>query len=163
VERRVTPLDVFLQTEDGEAARAVVLDYGQAIKDLARVNIFPGDMLLKNFGVTSLGRVVFYDYDELRPLTECNFRRMPRARQYEDDLDAEPWFMVAENDVFPEEMGSFLGLAPHLREIFLEHHGDLLTPEFWWRTQDQIRAGVWIHIRPYSEAERLYPNVSSQK
>lgn len=157
VERRVTPLDVFLQSAGDAAAGEVVLDYGQAIKDLARVNIFPGDMLLKNFGVTRLGRVVFYDYDELQPLTECNFRKLPRARRYEDDLDAEPWFMVAENDVFPEEMGAFLGLAPHLRDVFLEHHGDLLTPEFWWDTQDQIRAGIWIHIRPYSEAQRLYP------
>jgi isocitrate dehydrogenase kinase/phosphatase len=158
VERRVTPLDIVVQTADRHTAKAMVVDYGQAIKDLARVNIFPGDMLLKNFGVTSLHRVVFYDYDELRPLTECNFRRLPQARRYDDDLDAEPWYMVGENDIFPEEFAAFLGLPPDLREVFMKHHGDLLAPEFWWRTQDQIRSGEWIHIRPYGDDQRLRTN-----
>jgi isocitrate dehydrogenase kinase/phosphatase len=157
VERRVTPLDIYLTSVDGPSAAAVVLDYGQAIKDLAQANIFPGDMLVKNFGVTNMGRVVFYDYDELRPLTECNFRQLPQARQYEDDLDADPWFMVAENDVFPAEFAVFLGLPNDLRRIFLTRHKDLLAPEFWWQTQDQIRSGTWVHIRPYGEAQRLYP------
>jgi isocitrate dehydrogenase kinase/phosphatase len=160
VERRVTPLDLFLQTAQPAAAGGVVIDYGRAIKDLARVNVFPGDMLIKNFGVTSLGRVVFYDYDELCPLTECNFRRLPQARRYEDVLSSEPWFMVGENDVFPEEFASFLGLAPDLRNIFLKHHGDLLDPAFWRQTQDQIRSGHWTHIRPYTAAQRLNPNAA---
>lgn len=155
VERRVTPLDLYLQQADPDRAKAAVLDYGQAIKDLAHVNVFPGDLLLKNFGVTSLGRVVFYDYDELCPLSECNFRRLPEARDYEDDLSAEPWFMVGPNDVFPEEFASFLGIAPDLRRIFLKHHGDLLDPKFWQEAQAQIRSGVWTHIRPYSSGHRL--------
>jgi isocitrate dehydrogenase kinase/phosphatase len=112
-------------------------------------------MLIKNFGVTSLGRVVFYDYDELGPLTDCNFRYLPQARQYDDELSSEPWFMVGENDVFPEEFQSFLGLAPDLRKIFLKYHGDLLDPAFWQQAQDQIRSGRWPHIRPYSEAQQL--------
>lgn len=157
VERRMVPLDVFLQRADAEAAKAAVIDYGRAIKDLARINIFPGDMLIKNFGVTQLGRVVFYDYDELCPLTDCNFRWLPQARAYEDELSSEPWFMVAENDVFPEEFAAFLALGPDLRSIFLKHHGDLLTPEFWQQTQAQIRAGAITPILPYSEAQRLRP------
>jgi isocitrate dehydrogenase kinase/phosphatase len=160
VERRVTPLDLFLQTAQPDAAKAVVIDYGLAIKDLARINVFPGDMLIKNFGVTSLGRVVFYDYDELCPLTECNFRRLPQARRYEDELSSEPWFMVGEHDVFPEEFASFLGLAPDLRNIFLKHHGDLLDPAFWQQTQDQIRSGHWTPIRPYNAALRLNPDTA---
>jgi isocitrate dehydrogenase kinase/phosphatase len=158
VERRVTPLDLFLQTAPPAAAKDAVIDYGQAIKDLARMNVFPGDMLLKNFGVTSLGRVVFYDYDELCPLTECNFRRIPKARRHDDELSSEPWFMVGENDVFPEEFSSFLGLGPELRNVFLEHHGDLLDPAFWQQTQDQLRSGHWTHIRPYGAAQRLNPD-----
>ncbi|MDA8140693.1 MAG: bifunctional isocitrate dehydrogenase kinase/phosphatase [Desulfobacteraceae bacterium] len=157
VERRLIPLDVYLQRADAEAAKAAVIDYGQAIKDLAHINVFPGDMLIKNFGVTQLGRVVFYDYDELCPLTVCNFRRMPQSRAYEDELSAEPWFMVGENDVFPEEFAAFLALAPDLRRIFMKHHGELLTPEFWQHTQDQIRAGVLTPILPYSDAQRLRP------
>ncbi len=161
VERRVTPLDLFLQTADAAKAKEVVIDYGQAIKDLASVNVFPGDMLVKNFGVTNLGRVVFYDYDELCPLTECRFRRLPQARRYEDELSSEPWFMVGKNDVFPEEFASFLGLSPDLRTIFLDYHGDLLDPTFWWQTQDQIRSGRWFHIRPYTRAQRLNPDASN--
>jgi isocitrate dehydrogenase kinase/phosphatase len=155
VERRVTPLDVYLQQADAALCRSAVIDYGQAIKDLARINVFPGDLLIKNFGVTSLGRVVFYDYDELCPLTECNFRTIPRARREEDALSAEPWFMIAPNDVFPEEFASFLGLDSAMLAVFREHHGDLLTAEFWRRTQELIRAGHWTPIRPYAETDRL--------
>ena len=156
VERRVTPLDLYLQHAPDDAGEAAVIDYGQAIKDLAHINVFPGDMLIKNFGVTRLGRVVFYDYDELCPLTVCNFRHMPQAIRYEDALEAEPWFLVNDKDVFPEEFSAFLGLAPHQREVFLRHHADLLTPEFWQHTQAQIRAGVWTPILPYTDAQRLH-------
>lgn len=155
VERRVTPLDLFLKTAPPKVAEAIVIDYGRAIKDLARINVFPGDMLLKNFGVTRLGRVVFYDYDEICPLLDCNFRELPTARQYEDELSEEPWFSVGENDVFPEEFAAFIGLTPDLRRVFLKYHGDLLLPEFWRRTQEQLRTGAWTHIRPYGKAQKL--------
>lgn len=163
VERRVTPLDLFLKTADPAAARQVVIDFGRAIKDLARVNVFPGDMLIKNFGVTRLGRVVFYDYDELCPLMQCNFRKLPQARQYEDELSAEPWFMVGEHDVFPEQFASFLGLAPDLRKLFFTYHGDLLDPDFWKQIQDQIRAGLWRHIRPYGTSQQLRAHPERQR
>ncbi len=155
VERRVTPLDLFLQQAESDAAEAAIVEYGRAIKDLARINVFPGDMLIKNFGVTRLGRVVFYDYDELCPLLACNFRKLPQARQYEDELNSEPWFMVGEHDVFPEEFSAFLGLSARLRQIFIKYHGDLLDPEFWQQAQAEIRSGTWRHIRPYGEAQRL--------
>lgn len=155
VERRVTPLDLYVQQADAEAAEAAIIDYGRAIKDLARINVFPGDMLIKNFGVTRLGRVVFYDYDELCPLTDCNFRKLPQSRHYEDELNAEPWFMVGENDVFPEEFAAFLGLPSRLKRVFFKFHEDLLDPAFWRQTQEEIRSGTWRHIRPYSEAQRL--------
>jgi hypothetical protein len=118
VERRVTPLDVYLETAEIAEAEAAVIDFGRAIKDLARTNVFPGDMLIKNFGVTALGRVVFYDYDELGPLTNFNFRKIPRSRHYDDEMSAEPWYSVGDHDVFPEEFASFLGLSPDLRHIF---------------------------------------------
>lgn len=155
VERRMVPLDLYLKEADARAAKAAVIEYGKAIKDLARINVFPGDLLIKNFGVTRLGRVVFYDFDELCPLTDCRFRRMPQARGYEDEMAAEPWFAVADNDVFPEEFASFLALPPDLRQVFLQHHGNLLTPDFWQQTQETIRAGILTPILPYSDAERL--------
>jgi isocitrate dehydrogenase kinase/phosphatase len=155
VERRVMPLDLYLKQTDADAAKAAVIDYGRAIKDLAQINVFPGDMLLKNFGVTRLGRVVFYDYDEVCPLLACNFRKMPQSPRYEVALDPEPWFVVDDRDVFPEEFTAFLGLPPALRQVFLKYHGDLLEPGFWVRTQEQIRAGTWHHLRPYGQRQRL--------
>ncbi len=162
VERRVTPLDLFLKTASAKDAEAVVIDYGNAIKDLARIDVFPGDMLLKNFGVTRLGRVVFYDYDEICPLLQCNFRKIPQARRYEDELSDEPWFTIGENDVFPEEFSAFLGLSPALRQVFMKYHGDLLEIDFWRHTQSQLQAGAWTHIRPYGRRQKIRPPLDWQ-
>jgi isocitrate dehydrogenase kinase/phosphatase len=157
LERRVTPLDIYLGQVDEAEARTAVVDFGNAIKDLAAANIFPGDMLLKNFGVTRHGRVVFYDYDELCLLSSCNFRKMPQTRSYEEELSAEPWFAVGENDVFPEEFKNFLGLREALREVFMEHHGDLFEVQFWHHIQSRIDAGSTIDIFPYEQSRRLNP------
>ena len=155
VERRVTPLNIYLQETEPAAARSAVIDFGTAIKDLAVSNIFPGDILLKNFGVTRHGRVVFYDYDELCPLTTCNFRKIPPSASYEDELASEPWYVVAENDVFPQEFRHFLGLPDHLLHVFLDHHSDLLEVDFWQKAQAAIRTGELPHIFPYSQSRRL--------
>ncbi|NBC18217.1 MAG: bifunctional isocitrate dehydrogenase kinase/phosphatase [Bacteroidetes bacterium] len=156
VQRRVIPLDIYVQEADAEAAREVAIDYGRAIKDLAVSNIFPGDMLLKNFGVTRHGRVVFYDYDEIMLLTECNFRRMPQAQTYEQALAPEPWFSVGEDDVFPEEFRHFLGFPGDLNDVFVEHHSDLFDPDFWTETQERLRSGEVIHITPYPPHKQLH-------
>ena len=125
-ERRLRPLDLYLRESTPAEGRVAILDYGEAIRDLARSNIFPGDMLLKNFGVTRHGRIVFYDYDELAVLTDCRFREVPRSRYDEEEMSGEPWFFVGENDVFPEEFLPFLGLQGEPREAFLARHSDLL-------------------------------------
>jgi isocitrate dehydrogenase kinase/phosphatase len=156
VERRVIPLDIYVREEGPAAACSAVIDYGQAIKDMALSNIFPGDMLLKNFGVTRHGRVVFYDYDELCLLTDCTFREMPRTDSYEDELSSEPWFHVNDGDIFPQEFVYFLGLAGELREVFDAHHGDLFRPETWQGMQQAIRAGDINHIFPYMPEQRLH-------
>jgi isocitrate dehydrogenase kinase/phosphatase len=149
IERRVTPLDLFLQHRSGEAFDRAVIEYGNAIKDIASANIFPGDMLFKNFGVTRLGRVVFYDYDEVCYLTECHFRRMPEASTPEEELAAEPWFSVDPNDVFPEEFATFLLGDPRVRQVFMKHHADLLDPEVWEAKQDRLRDGSIEDVFPY--------------
>ena len=155
VERRVTPLDVFLARADELAARKIVIDWGHTIKDLAVSNIFPGDILLKNFGVTRHGRVVFYDYDELCPLTSCNIRKLPESAGYDDEMASEPWFFVDENDVFPQEFRNFLGLPEPLQEVFLQHHADLFEVDFWLRAQQAIQAGNLPHIFPYAHSCRI--------
>jgi isocitrate dehydrogenase kinase/phosphatase len=155
VERRVRPLNLYLREAAPAAGRAAALDFGQTIKYLAATNIFPGDVLLKNFGVTRHGRVIFYDYDELAPLTDCNFRRLPEARTLEEEMSAEPWFYVGPHDMFPEEFLPFIGLHGELREIFLEAHRDLFDADFWNRMQALHRAGEIVDIFPYQEGRRL--------
>lgn len=155
VERRVKPLDVFLHEADEPQAKRIVIEWGNAIKDLAHSNIFPGDILLKNFGVTRHGRVVFYDYDELCLLTSCRFRKLPHAYAYDDEMDSETWFYVDENDVFPEEFPKFLGLRASLRNVFYDYHGELFEVRFWQRAQQMIQAGELPHIYPYARNCRL--------
>jgi isocitrate dehydrogenase kinase/phosphatase len=154
-ERRIDPLNLFLQNATEEVAREAVVEYGNAIKDLAAANIFTGDMLLKNFGVTRNGRVICYDYDELCLLSECQFRRIPEPASVEDELSAEPWFYVGERDVFPEEFQAFLVPPGRLRDSFLEAHGDLLDIEFWQTAQRRLAAGEVVDVFPYRRDVRL--------
>ena len=154
-ERRLKPLDVYLREATPQAAREAVVEYGQVLRDLAASNIFPGDMLMKNFGVTRHGRLVFYDYDELCRLTDCTFRALPRPRTLEEETSSEAWFYVGDRDIFPEEFRSFLGLPPHLLGAFLEAHEELLHPGFWTRMQDLHRRGEVVEIYPYRPSRRV--------
>jgi isocitrate dehydrogenase kinase/phosphatase len=154
-ERRVRPLDLYLGDADPAEARRVAVDYGQAIRDLAATNVFPGDLLLKNFGVTRHGRVVFYDYDELRLLSECRFRELPEPRYPEDELSGEPWFHVGPDDVFPEDLGRFIPFAGPVREAFLAAHGDLYRPGFWRDLQARSERGEILDIFPYPADRRF--------
>lgn len=154
-ERRVVPLNVFLRDADEETARIAVLEFGDAIKDLAAADIFAGDMLLKNFGVSRHGRVICYDYDELCLLTECRFRRIPAPRSPEDELAAEPWFAVGEHDVFPEEFATFLVPSGRAKEAFLSAHADLLQPAYWQAVQTALEAGTIFDVFPYRRDPRL--------
>lgn len=155
-ERRVRPLDLFLADAGPEEARRVVLDYGQVVRDLAATNVFPGDILPKNFGVTRHGRVVFYDYDELRLLGECRFRAIPEARFPEDELSDEPWFHVGPDDVFPETLERFVPFTGALRDAFLAAHGALHTVAFWQDLQARNAAGEVVDVYPYPEERRLH-------
>ena len=155
VERRMVPLNIYLDRASPEELEAAVLDYGNAIRDLATANIFAGDMLWRNFGVTGSGRVVFYDYDEIEYLCDVNFRRFPAAPDPESELAAEPWYGVMRNDVFPEEFATFLLGDPRLRELFLRDHADLLEPEFWQAAQRKIESGELLDFFPYPDSLRF--------
>ncbi|HEY0839441.1 MAG TPA: isocitrate dehydrogenase kinase/phosphatase-domain containing protein, partial [Vulgatibacter sp.] len=136
-------------------AEAAILDYGNAIRELAASNIFTGDLLLKNFGVSRHGRVIFYDYDELAALDACTFRHIPPPRSDDDELAAEPWYSVGDHDVFPEEFIPFLVPPGRLREVFLEAHRDLLDPAWWRATQERVACGEVPDTFPYPEGKRL--------
>jgi isocitrate dehydrogenase kinase/phosphatase len=132
VERRLRPLNLFLREADPAAAESAIVDYGNALRDLAASDVFPGDLLLKNFGVTSHGRVIFYDYDEICLVSDCVFRDLPTPKFEEEELSAEPWFHCGARDVFPEQWLPFLCIPPALSSVFIRHHADLLTAD-WWR------------------------------
>ena len=133
----------------------LIRGYGEAIKELAAANIFAGDLLFKNFGVTPLGRVVFYDYDEVVYLTDCHFRKIPPPRFPEDEMASEPWYSVGPNDIFPEEFASFLLGDPRIRKPFLKYHRDLLEVDFWIDKQEKIRCGELEDVFPYPQSIRF--------
>ena len=155
IERRMVPLNLWLERCSDEERVHAVVEYGDAIKQMVAADIFPGDMLWKNFGVTRQGRVVFYDYDEVAYVTDCVFRRIPPPRTPEDEMSAEPWYTVGPHDVFPEEFGTFLLGDPRVRSIFMNHHGDLLEADFWQRKQEAVRAGRFDDVFPYPESVRF--------
>jgi len=155
IERRMIPLNIYLQEASPEQMQHAVLEYGNAIKDLVAANIFPGDMLWKNFGVTRHGKVVFYDYDEIEYLTDCNFRRVPQARNEEDEMSGEVWYAVNKGDVFPETFGPFLLGNPQVREVFMQHHADLLDAGFWQGHKERILAGHVHDVFPYEAGKRF--------
>ena len=149
IERRVRPLNLYINEVSREKAELAILDYGQAIKDLARTNIFPGDLLLKNFGVTRHSRILFYDYDEVSLITECNFRDIPHANDDIDEMRSESWYFVGVHDMFPEEFIKFLSMDKELRSLFLVVHGELLTAEYWREVQAMHRSGKVSLVVPY--------------
>jgi len=150
IERRVRPLNLYINEVDREKAEEAILDYGQAIKDLAQTNIFPGDLLLKNFGVTRHSRILFYDYDEVSLITECNFRDIPKAKDDIDEMRSESWYFVGENDMFPEEFIKFLSMDRDLRSLFLVVHGELLTAEYWREVKSLHKSGKVSLVVPYN-------------
>jgi isocitrate dehydrogenase kinase/phosphatase len=155
IERRMIPLNLYLADASGEQMEHAVIEYGHAIKDLVAANIFPGDMLYKNFGVTRHGKVVFYDYDEIEYLTDCNFRKVPAPRNEEDEMSGEVWYPVGPKDVFPETFGPFLLGNDRVRELFLKHHADLLDAAFWQSHKERILAGHVHDVFPYDESKRF--------
>ncbi len=155
VERRMTPLNLYLQDASDDEVDAVMNDYGKSIKELAAANIFPGDMLLKNFGVTRHGRVVFYDYDEIQPLLECNFRKIPPPRDDYEEMSSRPWYSVGPNDVFPEEFRLFFSGNQRARKAFDARHSEIYDADFWTGLQQRIRDGHVDDFYPYPRAMRF--------
>ena len=156
IERRMVPLNIHLQEATPEQLAHAVLEYGNAIKDLVAANIFPGDMLWKNFGVTRHGKVVFYDYDEIEYITDCHFRRVPEPRNEEDEMSGEIWYTVGPKDVFPETFGPFLLGNREVRKLFMAQHADLLDPAFWQGHQERILAGYVHDVFPYEPGKRFH-------
>ena len=155
IERRMVPLNLYLGQAQDEALEHVIREYGNTIKELIKANIFPGDMLLKNFGVTRQNRIVFYDYDELMPMKSISVRPIPPARTPEQEMATEPWYRVEENDFFPEQFEHFVMNYPKVRQLLLKHHADLLKPEYWQEIIRDIKNGVRADVFPYASASRF--------
>ena len=161
IERRMIPLNLALGSASDSEKRRLMQDYGQALKDMIAANIFPGDMLLKNFGVTRHGRVVFYDYDEVQYLLDVNFRKIPHTDNWDDLIASEPWYTVNPGDVFPEQIATFVTPQPQLRALLFEAHPELLDADFWCEKQQKIRDGVIEDVFPYPVAQRFMQQACS--
>jgi isocitrate dehydrogenase kinase/phosphatase len=155
IERRMIPLNIYLQDATREQIEHAVIEYGNAIKDMVAANIFPGDMLWKNFGVTRHGKVVFYDYDEIEYITDCNFRHVPTPRNEEEEMSGEVWYRVGPKDVFPETFAPFLLGNDAVREVFMKHHAELLDADFWQGHKQRIAAGHVHDVFPYDADKRF--------
>jgi isocitrate dehydrogenase kinase/phosphatase len=155
IERRMVPLNLFLQSENEADIEHGIKEYGNAIKELMQANIFPGDMLYKNFGVTRHGRVVFYDYDEIEYLTDCNVRHVPAPYHEEDEMSAEPWYTVGPHDIFPETYSAFLLGDPSVRKHFMRHHADFFDPALWQKHKEHLLKGELPDFLPYDESARF--------
>jgi isocitrate dehydrogenase kinase/phosphatase len=156
-ERKMIPLNIYLETCSTEHGLSASEDYGRAILQLAQANIFPGDMMTKNFGVTRQKRVIFYDYDEIEFLTDMNFRQKPKAETFQQIYASEPWYSIAKNDVFPEDFKRWMIGRSDLKDHFLEYHASLFDPKHWQNIQGRIRKGELIHAFPYPEEMRFRP------
>lgn len=156
-ERKMEPLNIFLENCTTEEGKFVVEDYGRSILQLAQANIFPGDMMTKNFGLTRQKRVIFYDYDEIEFLTDMNFRKKPKPENYEQIYAPEPWYEIAKNDVFPEDFKRWMIGRSDLKEHFITYHQDLFDPQHWSKIQQKIHQGELIHAFPYPEEIRFRP------
>ena len=163
IERRMIPLNIYLADATKEQVEHAVIEYGHAIKDLVAANIFPGDMLWKNFGVTRHGKVVFYDYDEIEYLTDCHFRRVPEPRNEEEEMSGEVWYHVGPKDVFPETFAPFLLGNDGVRAVFMQHHADLLDAGFWQGCKDRILAGHVHDVFPYDESKRFAKTAAARE
>ncbi len=155
IERRMTPLNIRLQEGSPKEVEDGVIQYGDAIKNLIAANIFPGDLLYKNFGVTRYGRVAFYDYDEIEYLTDCQIRKVPDARDEGDEMASEPWYRIGPKDIFPETYKTFLLGNDHIRKLLLKHHADLFEPSMWQSYKDRLLAGEIPDFIEYDQALRL--------
>jgi isocitrate dehydrogenase kinase/phosphatase len=155
IERRMSPLNLYLASADEDEIAHAAAEYGDAIRQLAAANIFPGDFLFKNFGVTRQGRVVFYDYDELCYLTECRFRDIPPPPFPEMEFADEPWYTAGPGDVFPEEFETFLLTEPRFRRAFRERHAEIFEPDWWRARQAAIDAGQVEDVFPYPLKRRF--------
>ena len=155
IERRMIPLNLYLSEADDSALEHAIKEYGNTIKELIKANIFPGDMLLKNFGVTRHNRVVFYDYDEIMPMKKVNVRAIPPARTPEQEMATEPWYRVEDNDFFPEQFEHFVMSYPNVRALLLKHHADLLDPAYWQSIKQNLEKNVRADIFPYPVSVRF--------
>jgi isocitrate dehydrogenase kinase/phosphatase len=154
IERRLDPLNLYVSNPANDAESAM-LDYAQAIKDMAVANIFPGDLLLKNFGVTRHGRVIFYDYDEIEFMTTMNFRHIPEPMSPEQEMASEPWYSIGDYDVFPEEFIAFITGNPQLKRLILQNYAELFQPNYWKSVQQDIKNHRYRDIFPYSSSIRF--------
>lgn len=165
VQRKVIPLNIYLKEHenDPEEVKRVLEDWGFCIKGLAVAGIWVGDFKSKNFGVTSTGRIVSFDYDELRELDHLEFEKQPRWHSLPSADDEESYASpgTAWHDkhaygriYLPDEFGN-LEISSFLETVFKKLHPDLFNADYWQKIQTELREGKVPDVFPYALSERL--------
>ena len=158
LQRKVIPLPIYFHKESNiNLIRQVIIDFGFFIKDLAATGLFPADLFNTwNYGVSEGNRVVLYDYDDIIPLENSNFKLKPVPKNdYEENSLEEDWIIADQNDFFLDEVDRYIGIPEALKGIFNSVHSDLFTVKYWQDIKSKVTNGEVMDIIPYDRTKRF--------
>ena len=154
VQRRVTPLPVYLTTASQAEKEKVMVNLGHCIKNNTAANIFNKDLDARNYGVSQYQKIYLFDYDALELFTDVKIRT--NQERVEGEEDVPEWFFEDGAVFLPEEIESGLRIQDRgLRRFFREVHGDLMQAAYWEQIQDQLRQDKVPPVRVYPENNKL--------
>ncbi len=154
VQQRLTPLPVYLETASDRHKEIAVVNLGYCIRNNTAANIFNKDLDARNYGVSRYRKVYLFDYDALEPLGEVKIRS--NQDRFDGEEDIPDWYFEEGVVFLPEEMEVGLCIPNrHLRRLFREAHGDLMTTAYWERIQREIQDGKVPPVSVYPDERRL--------
>ena len=154
VQRKMTPLPVYLETASEKLAENAMINLGYCIKNNAAANIFNKDLDARNYGVTAFAKIYLYDYDAIESLGDVKIRT--NLDRFDGEEDIPDWYFEDGYVFLPEELPSGLCLRDQrLRKIFDRKHSELLAMDYWESVQNRLAAGKVPRVSVYPDSERV--------
>jgi isocitrate dehydrogenase kinase/phosphatase len=139
-QRKLTPLNVFLEGAPEDKAVRAMVNLGFCIRNNAAANVFNKDFDARNYGVSRYLKIYLYDYDAVEALTDVKVRS--NRDRCDGEEDAPAWFFEPGLIFLPEEIEAGLRVRNRaLRRAFRTAHSDLMSVEYWEGLQQALRAG----------------------